>query len=204
MVALITDPSLEQRLIAERQACGGDRFDEVWEGIYVTSPLPNVEHQRIVARLVSVLMEVIGWPGLGDVFAGANASDHAEGWEHDYRCPDVVVLLPGSGAEKCEAHVRGPADFLVEVISPGDRTREKLPFYSRLGVRELLVIDRQPWALELYRLEGSELRQAGRSTCEGGEILASQVVPLTFQLLPGQPRPQIRVVDTGSSRCWLV
>ena len=92
----------------------------------------------------------------------------------------------------------------MEVISPGDRTREKLSFYSRLGVRELLVVDGQPWAIELYRLEGAELRQAGRSTCDGGEILPSQAVPLTFQLLPDQPRPQIRVSHAESGRSWLV
>jgi Uma2 family endonuclease len=201
---LITDPDLEERLIAQRQACGGDRYDEVWEGVYVMSPLPNIEHQQIVARLVRILGEVVGWQGQGEVFAGINLSDQAEEWQHNYRCPDVAVILSGSGAEASEAHFRGPADFLVEVISPGDRTREKLPFYARLGVRELLVIDRQPWAIDLYRLEGAELRQAGRSTCEGGEILTSQTIPLTFQLLPGQPRPQIRVVHSGSGRSWLV
>ena len=111
MVALITDPDLEERLIAQRQACGGDRYDEVWEGVYVMSPLPNMEHQQIVARLVSILMEVVGWPAAGEVFAGANASDRDEDWQHDYRCPDVVVILSGSRAETCEAHFSRSGGF---------------------------------------------------------------------------------------------
>ena len=56
-----------------------------------------------------------------------------------------------------ESHICGPADFLVEIISPGDKSRDKLAFYAELGVRELLVVDRYPWSLELYRLGGNEL-----------------------------------------------
>ncbi len=48
MAAMITDPDLESRLIAERQLSGGDRFDEVWEGTYIkASPLADIEHQRL-------------------------------------------------------------------------------------------------------------------------------------------------------------
>jgi len=47
--------------------------------------------------------------------------------------------------------VGGP-DFAVEILNPGDRTPEKLPFYASVNVRELLVVDRDPWSLELFRL----------------------------------------------------
>jgi len=53
MALLITDPKLESELIAERERCDGDRFDEVWEGIYVMAPLPNDEHQDIQANFVA-------------------------------------------------------------------------------------------------------------------------------------------------------
>ena len=39
------------------------------------------------------------------------------------------------------ALVGGP-DFLVEVASPGDRSLDKLAFYEGIGVRELLMVDR--------------------------------------------------------------
>ena len=45
MTALINDPKLEEKLIAKRQAAGADKFDEVWDGVYVMSPLANDEHQ---------------------------------------------------------------------------------------------------------------------------------------------------------------
>ena len=35
MATIIRDSVLEERVLAERAACGGDRYDEVWEGIYI-------------------------------------------------------------------------------------------------------------------------------------------------------------------------
>ena len=96
------------------------------------------------------------------------------------------------------------ADFLVEVISPGDKAREKIPFYARLGVRELLLVDRNPWMLELYRHQQDQLHRIGQSSLDASDVLRSTVVPLTFRLVPGEARPQIEVKHADSGRCWQV
>lgn len=204
MAVLVTDPRIEERLKEQRRAWGADRYDEVWEGIYMMAPLPNSEHRQIVSRLVSILEEVVGWPGLGEVFPGVNLAGLEDDWEHDYRVPDVAVFLHGGSARNCDTHWRGAADFLVEIISPGDRTREKIPFYARNGVQELLVVDRQPWSLELYRQQQGRLERMGLSSLTSPEVLASAVVPLQFQLVPGEPRRRIQVTQLGSDRRWLV
>ena len=203
MATLIADPGVEQRLIAERRARGADRKDEVWDGVYIVMPDPNVEHQRLVMRLGVVFSEVVNPPAGGDVFPGLNLSDRAEDWKENYRCPDVAVFLSGNTAQVFEAHFCGPADFLVEIVSPNDKTREKFDFYGGLGVRELLVIDRQPWSLELYRLRGNELVPAGRSSVSQSDVVASVVLPLSFQLFPAQPRPEIRIAEIGGVRTWI-
>lgn len=205
MTMLVLDPYVEDRLVAERKASGADRYDEVWEGIYMMTPIPNTEHQRIVARLTSILLEIIDWPELGEVCAGVNLSRaDIQDWTQDYRVPDVAVLLQGSRGEDCNTHWRGGVDFLIEVTSPGDRTREKIPFYSRIGVVELLLLDRQSWALELYRREEDQLKKVGQSSVDAGEVLASAAVPLTFQLVSGDPRPQIKVTHVEGGREWMV
>ncbi len=204
MAAIVNDPWLEQRLRAERQAWGADRYDEVWEGVYVMAPVPNTEHQQIVSRLVAILEEVVGWPGLGEVFAGVNLTDRDSNWEQDYRVPDVVVFLRGGSARDFSTHWRGAADLVVEITSPGDRTREKLPFYSRLGVTELLLLDRESWTLGLYRRMAGRLECVGQSTAVTGEVLSCASVPLSLQLVPGTPRPRIAVTDTASGRSWTV
>src|SRR5262245_60461646 len=92
MATLITEPWLEDRLKQERQESGADRFDEVWEGVLVITPLFDNEHQEMVSRLGAVFQFVIDWPGLGDARINMNVSDRADGWTQNYRIPDVVVF----------------------------------------------------------------------------------------------------------------
>ncbi len=202
MTVLLTDPALEQRLIEQRQAAGGDRYDEVWEGVYMMTPLPGDEHQELVFEFSMVLGLAIAKKGLGRVRPGVNLSDRAADWQYNYRAPDVAVFLQDGKAENHGTHWRGPADFLVEIVSPNDHTREKLPFYSSLGVVELLIVERNPWRLELYRHDGTELREVGRSELPGGEALASARLPLVFRLAAGEPRPVIEVVHAESGERW--
>jgi Uma2 family endonuclease len=204
MTLLIRDQSLAERLKAERQASGGDLYDEVWDGVYIMPPLANDEHQQLASRLGAILHSVIDWPGLGEIRVGVNISDREEDWEHNYRVPDVAVFLRGGRARNCGTHWCGGPDFTIEITSPYDATREKLPFYSQIGVRELLLIDRDPWSLELYRLQEGRLTEAGRATLAQPADLASGLLPLRFRLLPGAPRPLIEVVHGDGVQRWLV
>ena len=168
------------------------------------APLPNDEHQDIQLKLAGILLTVIGWQGLGDVRAGVNVSDNEENWTFNYRCPDVVVFLKGTKAQNRNEFWLGGPDFAIEIVSPKDASREKLDFYARVGVRELLIVDRQPWALQLYRLKDGELVDAGSSALPSSLPLRSEVVPLTFRLIPGTERPRIEVARQDGSERWNV
>jgi hypothetical protein len=94
MATLITDRELEQRLQAARHAAGADRYDEVWEGTYMMTPMPNDEHQQLVSRFAAIFQDVIDWPGLGHVRPGVNISDRIEKWQ-EHCCPFRFVSLLG-------------------------------------------------------------------------------------------------------------
>src|SRR4051812_42514414 len=145
MALMVLDPEIEEKLKAEREASGSDRYDEVWEGVYMMAPLANNEHGDIQGRLASALRNAIGWDESIYVSSGANVSDLEEGWLDNYRIPDAVVVFPGGAARNRGTHWCGGPDFVAEVTSPGDRARDKLKFYAGISVRELLVIDRKPW-----------------------------------------------------------
>jgi Uma2 family endonuclease len=202
MAALIQDIDLSRRLIAERKRLGHDRFDEVWEGVYVMNPLANWEHQVLVGDLTMCLGSVIRDSRLGQVLPGVNVSDREHGWEKNFRCPDVAVFLNDTRAVNCGAFAFGGPDFAVEIVSPGDRSREKLDFYAKVGTRELLIVDRKPWALELDRLEGDALTRVGKSTLTKGDWLTSEVVPLKFRLVAGKSRPEIEAVHGATRKKW--
>lgn len=143
MAMIVNDTELADHLRAQRVAAGADRWDEVWDGAYMLMPLPDDEHQDLVGALVSRLRTIIGRPRLGSVHPGARVSDRDD-WARNYRCPDVAVFLEGTAAIDQGTHWLGGPDFAVEIITKNDRTREKLAFYARVRVRELLLVDRDP------------------------------------------------------------
>jgi Uma2 family endonuclease len=202
MDTLIVDPRFSERLIEERRERGADRFDEVWEGVYIMAPLPDDEHQEIATYLSRPFLEVVKDTGSGVVRLGTNLASDPVDWRHDYRVPDVAVFLAGSAAECHGAFWTGPPDFLVEITSPWDKTRKKLGFYGKIAARELLVIDRDPWQLELYRRQGDKLILAAKLVPGEASAIQSAVLPIQFRLLPGSARPTIEVVATDLQRTW--
>ena len=204
MTTVVADPYVERDLIADRRSKGLDRYDEVWEGVYVIMPLPDDEHQAIGTRLTSIADLVVGMPGLADVRGGVNVSDRHKKWTQNFREPDIAIYLKGTLARNYGTHWRGGPDFGVEIVSPGDRTYEKFDFYAQVGTGELLVIDRKPWKLELYRRADGEMRLVGQSTLDTPDVLQSEVIPLSFRLIPGDVRPRIEVVHSDGGQRWEV
>jgi Uma2 family endonuclease len=202
MAMLILERDVEAALRAERRARGIDKYDEVWNGVYVMSPLADDEHQDLVGGLCAILRAVIQLTGLGAVRPGVNVSDR-EAWKKNFRIPDVAVFLQGTKAENRGLFWLGGPDFAIEITSKGDRTRKKLSFYASVGVRELLVVHRRPWKLSLFRFHDGQLRCVGTSTIEQSDPLRSEIVPLTFRLFPGETRPQIEVRQSAEVS-WLV
>jgi Uma2 family endonuclease len=204
MATLVMDRGLEDQLRAERAASGADRFDEVWQGVLVIAPLADNEHQFLGLELASIVRAVVVDADSGLVYQAVNVSDRQEGWRENFRIPDVAVFLKGGPATDCGTHWCGGFDFGIEIITPGERTRDKLPFYSQLGVRELLLVDRNPWALELYRVQAGRLELAGRSTPDQPSPLTSDVLPLSFCLRANGGRPLMEVMHKDGVQGWLV
>jgi Uma2 family endonuclease len=202
---LIQDAGVADQLIQERKRKGLDRYDEVWEGMYVMPSTPSNSHQLLVGDLDEIFRAVVKKAGLGQSYPGANVSDRRKGWEYNHRVPDLVVVLNNSRAVDCGTHFCGGPDFLVEIQSPGDDTEEKVPFYGKIGVRELLIVHRDKRTLRLLRLEGGELILVEPSVLEGKEWLVSAVLPLAFRRTTskGVARTQVRRTD-GDPGLWTV
>ena len=181
----------------ERARAGADRWDEVWEGVIHMPPAPSMEHQRLGAELVQTLVEAVRRTGRGTVFVQANVADPVEGM-NDYRIPDVAVVLNESAAEVGETYIAGGPDFVVEIRSPGDETIEKIDFYCRLGVRELLIVDRDDKGLDLYGHEAGSL-----VSVSSGPSVRSEVTGLTFETIVGPAGNQIRITSP-KGESWTV
>lgn len=204
MARMVLPAERLQEILRKRRRSGADRLDEVWNGVYVMSPDPNVEHQSLVVLLASVFVQALHLTRRNHVVVGTNVSDDPDQWTKNYRTPDVAVFLPGNPAENRKSHWLGGPDFAVEVVSPKDRSRKKLAFYAKVGVRELLIIDRDPWRLELYRNDGGRLAVVGTTDLSSGGVATSQVLPLSFTLIEDSPSPLIEVRHAQDGRTWIV
>jgi Uma2 family endonuclease len=202
MALVSIDPIELASLLRDRREAGGDRYDEVWDGVYVMSPLADNEHQQLGFDLAAAIKLGLRQDELTRILPGCNLSDRPKRWKKNYGCPDVAVFLPGNPAEDRETHWFGGPDFAVEILSPYDRSREKLGFYSKVGVRELLLVTRRPWSLELYRCVGQLWDLVGTSEPSTARLLTSAVLPLNFRLVPGTRRPRIEVSKTDGSQQW--
>lgn len=204
MALRILDSLLEERLIEERRRTGGDRYDEVWDGEYVMSPLADLEHQFLASRLAAIFHELLG--SRNDIWslAGANVSDQEIDWTKSYRCPDVAVVLPGSRAQNRDTHWFGGPDLVVEIVSEGDASYDKFVFYSKIGVREALIVDRDPWTLELHRLnEEGGLVLLGSVGIDDGRALESEVLNASLALSVQGTRTSVLVRHRATNRTWM-
>lgn len=201
---LVLDEHMIDRLLEERKRRGLDLYDEVWEGMYVMPPIARIDHQELVSDLDGIFNAVLKPAGLGKSYPGVNVSDRREDWEHNYRVPDVAVVLAQSRAVNLGTYFFNGPDFLVEVESPGDDTEEKVPFYSKIGVRELLIVHRDKRTLRLLRHDGEDLREVQPTELEGAAWLISAVLPLAFRQTTskGILRTEVRRTDAQSGT-WL-
>jgi len=173
-------------LLEQRRKMGGDRFDEVWEGILHMAPSPSATHQRMETKLLLALAPIARRRGL-EVFVEFGLVDPPRGW-YDYRQPDVCVVRPVDVSERA---VEGRAELVIEILSPDDESREKLPFYARVGVREVWLLDPKTYALEVHALRGDAYVVVPPVL----GVVRSRSLAIDLQVIAG---PVLRIVDGES------
>ncbi len=204
MKVLTHDLTNLKRLIRRRIQSSAGR-DEVWDGLLMMSPDPSTEHAVLAGRLAHILYVSIDPADVSVISVGGNISDRRVGWTKNFRCPDLMVFLPGNSAEDCGTHWCGGPDFAIEILSSNDHSRKKFDFYAKVGVREILLVDRKPWRLELFRLDAGRYARTGVAEARHSVALTSQTLGLTLRLVsgPSPSRPQIEVTRPVDGRTWI-
>ncbi|MEK7866751.1 MAG: Uma2 family endonuclease [Planctomycetota bacterium] len=162
-----------ESVIAERRRKGLDRLDEVWEGVYHMAPPPSEEHQDVVDELCFLLKGYTRRHRLGSIHTIRGVRDLRSELEN-YRIPEWVFVRADREANiaKSGGYFDEPPDVVLEVRSPGDETDEKVPFYEKVGVREMLIVDRDTRVPEVLRLARKKYSPVspnadGWTYCEG-------------------------------------
>jgi Uma2 family endonuclease len=149
MPTLVFDPQPAEieELLARRRELGTDRWDEVWEGVLHVIPPPSHKHQLLASRLHRLLGPLADEAGLELTAEVGIGSD-----EHNYRAPDLALHRPAD----VEPQWHRTAALVVEIVSPNDKTWDKLDFYAAHRVDELVIIDPQQRSVHWLRLAGRQ------------------------------------------------
>lgn len=140
----------------------GTRY-EIIDGDLYEMPAPTWAHASVIAGLITLLIPVLQRLGaqwrtapLDVFFSGADPVQ-----------PDLIVLLPGSRARGVRRGVDGPPDLLIEVLSPSNRSHDKVrkrALYASGGVREYWIVDPDAATIEIIGADGETVQRMAAAT----------------------------------------
>ncbi len=136
---------VDPQLLAERARLGLDGRDEMWDGELHMVPPPTQGHQLLGSRLLRVLGPLADERGLHLTYETGffRRSD-------DYRVPDLAAY----GADVVKRRGVDGAELVIEILSPGDESRVKIPWYFARGCREVLIVEPDTLAVEMHTPDG--------------------------------------------------
>jgi Uma2 family endonuclease len=131
-LVLGTPPPELEALLERRRRAGVDRLDEVWDGVLHMVPAGSLEHARIATQLTLLLDAPVRAAELLLAMHEFNLGETV----HDFRVPDGGLHRPGA-----TGIWHATAAAVIEILSPDDESRQKLPFYAAHHVDEVLLVD---------------------------------------------------------------
>jgi Uma2 family endonuclease len=121
MPTLVRDPPPPefQALLRLRRQRGQDLFDEMWGGVLHVNPAPSGRHGDLDSQLHVLLRP------LAKAAALRMRGQFNLGQADDHRVPDA-----GLHHDTSDRVFYPTAALVIEIVSPGDESWDKLPFYA--------------------------------------------------------------------------
>lgn len=156
---------------------------EMIEAEIIVSRAPDLLHQEVSGNLFQSIRNFLDqnplgkvWATPGVIFDEFNSVIPDLAFVSSERLNDLIV----------EGRIRGAPDLMIEIISPGavnrrrDRTIKKQT-YSKFSVKEYWVVDPENRAVEIYALDGREMKLAATLTGQD-EITSSLLAGYRFKV----------------------
>lgn len=140
--------------------------------VLMASPA-SIRHQLLADFLVKTLGTFVEVRHLGVVVSAPFQMKLANGRE-----PDVLFVAEEHRDRLRSTHLAGPADLVVEIISPESRTRDRVDKfyeYERAGISEYWLVDPDTRRAEFFRLAASGQYKPAPPGDDG--IYRSTIVP---------------------------
>ncbi len=161
-----------------RAAYPDDVRAEWVEGEVILLMPPSRRHQAVSFLLSTLIGIYVSVKELGEMYAAPFEMKIRDG--RSYREPDILVVLTENLNRMTEQRLDGPADLIVEIVSPEsiarDR-RDKLADYAAGGVREYWVVDPREGLEAVLCWQLSEEGYFQEFLPEDNGLIYSNVVP---------------------------
>jgi Uma2 family endonuclease len=170
-----------------------NRHAEWVEGKVVLMSPVSKEHQDLGAFLISLLRHYAEAKRLGRILY--EPFQMKTGPELPGRSPDILFVASANLGRLKRLHLEGPADLVIEIISPESRARdrgEKFYEYEQGGVPEYWLLDPERRQAEFYYRESDGIYRP--APVEPGGIYRSKALPglwLRVDWLWQQPLPAV-------------
>ncbi len=152
-----------------------DRRYEVIDGELYLTPAPRPYHQTVLKRLGFLLDAHVGRHRSGELFI---APCDVVLSRFDVLQPDIFFIVEQRRAIIGEKYISEAPDLVVEVLSPGTRTRDrvaKAKQYAKFGVREMWIADPDGKTIEVLVHSESGFRR--EALYSGQDVLRSPLLP---------------------------
>ncbi len=181
--------------------CDEDTWAEWVDGeVIIMSPI-NVDHGALLKWLLGLLGVFVEEQDLGIVLPDVQVRLATQ---RTRRVPDIWFVSNQRRELLRRAHLEGPPDLIIEIVSPESEARdwrEKYLEYQAAGVREYWVIDPMSEHMEAYVLTASQPADAAATASaeyrrieEKGGAIESAVLPglrLPVAWLWPETRPKV-------------
>jgi Uma2 family endonuclease len=140
--------------------CDEDTRAEWVDGQVIMMSPANVDHGRLLKWLLGVVGAFVEQKGLGEVLPDVQVRLATQ---RTRRVPDIWFISNQRQDLLHHAHLEGPPDLIIEIVSPDSEARdwrEKYLEYQAAGVREYWVIDPMSQHMEAYVLAASRSADA--------------------------------------------
>lgn len=174
---------LEKRLTSEEFAKlpQGPPYSQLIDGEVLMTPSPVPNHQRISAKIVSLLQEFLSTHPVGEPF---HAPLDVVLTDTDTFQPDILFISNNRKNIITEEKIIGAPDLVIEILSPSTAYYDlvhKKKVYESAGVLEYWIVDPLERFMEVFSLHDgrytsvTEVRKTGIAKSrllEGFEISA--------------------------------
>lgn len=150
--------------------------------------LASLDHEKIFIFLGSLIKFYLGETNQGQVLGSRFVMRLGRGFIFE---PDLMVLLSNSRVRTTSKYLDGPADMVIEILSPSTRETDlmkKVPQYLEKGVKEIWIIDSEAKELLVYLPNTSPINYKGTDTVQS-EVLKGFFIHLEWLWSPENFKP---------------